>query len=223
MKQKLEKLVMAKEALKAMQELEDSVRLEDIVKDNKIEFKSGENTFRVRKPVLEEQQEIDNARRKKYLELVRDNSYLFKKQWVETYKKKGIDINKIETDIKRIEDEIRRLLIRLAKTTDKKGIGELKNQILKSRDEQYALSIEQTDLLSYSIEDQTFIYAKSYTAYLILERLDKKKTTDEHVVVNDNKWVKHFKDFEEFQKSEDSDLVSKLFYYFDVLIYSEPK
>ena len=208
---KQEKVVMAKEALKAMQELEDTVRLENVVKDNKIEFKSGDKTFRVRKSTLEEQQKIDDVRRKKYLELVRDNSYLFKKQWVETYKKKGIDIGKMETDIKRIEDEIKRLLLRLAKTTDKKGIGELKDQIIKSRDEQFALSIEKTDLLSYSIEDQTFIYTKSYTAYLILERKDK------------DKWVKHFKDFEEFQKTEDQDLIGKLFYYYDVLIYSEVK
>ena len=109
---KQEKIVMAKEALKAMQELEDSVKLEDVVKDNKIEFKSGDKSFRVRKPNLDEQQEIDNVRRKKYLELVRDDSYLFKKQWIETYKKKGIDIDKIEIDIKRIEDETRRVLIR---------------------------------------------------------------------------------------------------------------
>ena len=99
----------------------------------------------------------------------------------------------------------------MAKTTDKKSIGEFKEQILKLRDEQYILSIEKTDLLSYSIEDQTHIYAKSYTACLILERKDK------------DKWVRHFKDFEEFQKTEDSDLVGKLFYYFDVLIYSEIK
>ena len=208
---KQEKIVMAKEALKAMQELEDSVKLEDVVKDNKIEFKSGDKSFRVRKPNLDEQQEIDNVRRKKYLELVRDDSYLFKKQWIETYKKKGIDIDKIEIDIKRIEDETRRLLIRLAKTTDKKGIGELKDQILKSRNEQYALSIEMTNLLSYSIEDQTHIHTKSYSAYLILERKEK------------DKWVKHFKDFEEFQKTEDQDLIGKLFYYYDVLIYSETK
>ena len=141
----------------------------------------------------------------------RDDSYLFKKQWVETYKKKGIDISKMETDMKRIEDETRRLLLRLAKTTDKKGIGELKDQILKSRDEQYALSIEKTDLLSYSIEDQTYIHAKSYTAYLILE------------VKKEDKWIKHFRSFEEFQKSEDQDLIGKLFYYYDVLIYSEIK
>lgn len=207
--QKQEKLMMAKEALKVMKELEDSVKLENIVKDNKIEFKSGDKTFRVRKPNLTEQQEVDDTRRKKYLELVRDDSYLFKKQWVETYKKKGVDIDKMETDIKRIEDETRRLLLRLAKTADKKGIGELKDQILKSRDEQYVLSIEKTDLLSYSIEDQTFIHAKSYTAYLILERKE------------NDKWVKHFKDFEEFQNSEDQDLIGKLFYYYDVLIYSD--
>ena len=204
---KVEKVIMAKDALKAMQELEDSVKLEDIIKDNKIEFKSGDKTFRVRKATIPEQQEINDVRRKKYLELVRDDSYLFKKQWIEIYKKKGIDITKIETDMKKIEDEVKRLLLRLAKTTDKKGIKDIKNQILKSRDELYILAIEKTDLLSYSIEDQTHVYVKSYTAYLILERKE------------GDKWVKHFKDFKEFQKLEDGDLVYKLFYYFDYLIY----
>jgi len=206
--QKQQKQIMAKEALAAMQDLEDSVKLENIVKDNKIEFKSGDKMFRVRKPNLEEQQEIDDIRRKKYLELVRDDSYLFRKQWVDTYKKKGVDIIKMETDIKRIEAETKQLLLRLAKTTDKKIIEDLKNQILKLRDEMYAISMEKTDLLSYSIEDQITVYAKSYAAYLALERKD------------NDKWVKHFRDNEALQKSEDTDLVSKLFYYFDYLLYS---
>ncbi len=216
---KKEKVFLAKEALKAMQELEDSVRLENVVKNNKVEFKSGDKSFRVRKPNLEEQQQIDDVRRKKYLELVRDDSYLFRKQWVEAYKKKGVDIGKIETDMKRIEDETRRLLLTLAKTTDAKGIGEIKDQILKLRDELYVLSIEKTDLLSYSIEDQTFIHAKSYTAYLILERKILNNTTKDCK----DKWIKYFKDFAEFQKSEDQNLIGKLFYYYDILIYSEVK
>ena len=207
--QKQEKMLMAKEALKAMQELEDSVKLENIIKDNKIEFKSGDKNYRVRKPIITEQQEIDDARRKKYLELVKDGSYLFKKQWIEIYKKKGIDVAKIENDMKKLEDEVKRLLLRLAKTTGKKAVEELKNQILKLRDEQYIISIEKTDLLSYSIEDQVYIYAKSYTAYLILE------------VKKDDKWVKYFKSFGEFEKCEDNNLVSKLFYFFDYLLYSQ--
>lgn len=205
---KQEKVLMAKEALKAIQNLEESTRLEIIIKDNKIEFESGNKNFRVRKPNLAEQMEIDNVRRKKYLELVRDDSYLFRKQWIDVYKKKGIDIVKMESDIKRIEAEINKLLLRLAKSADKKIIKDLENQILKLRDEMYSLSLEKTDLLSYSVEDQITVHAKSYAAYLVLERKE------------GDKWIKHFEDFETFQKLEDVDLASKLFYNFDYLINS---
>jgi len=205
---KVEKQRMAKEALKAMQEIEDSTRLENIIKDNKIEFKSGDKVYRVRKSTLIEQQEIDTARRKKYVEYMNDDSYLFRKQWIEKYLKKGIDIKKMEDDIKRIEDEVKQLLLRLAQTSITKEIGELKDQILKLRDEQFSKSIEKTDLLSYCIEEQLNIVANSYTAYLTLERKEQ------------DKWVKHFKDYDEFQNCDNMELINKVFYFMNHLLYS---
>ena len=205
---KVEKQVMAKEALKAMQELEDSVRMENIVKDNKIEFKSGDKTFRVRKPTLIEQQEVDTARRKKYIEFMNDDSYLFRKQWIEKYAKKGVDIKKMEDDIKRIEDEVKKLLIRLAQVSEAKEIGQLKDEILKLRDEQFGKSIEKTDLLSYCIEEQLNIVANSYTAYLSLERKE------------NDKYVKHFENYDKFQNCDDMDLINKVFYYINHLLFS---
>jgi len=206
---KSEKIAIAKEASKAYRDLEESVRMENIVKDNKIEFKSGDKNYRIRKPNLEEQQEIDDVRRKKYLELMRDDSYLFRKQWVKEYKKKGIDIDKMDNDIKLKGNKIKELLLKLATLNDKKLIGELKDQILKLRDEQYLLNMEKTDLLSYSIEDQLMIYVNSYTACVILERKEK------------DKWVKQFKDYDEFQKCEDMDLINNIFYFLNYLLFSE--
>jgi len=206
-KKKNEKHELAKEGMKAISEIEDTIRLENVIKDNKIVFTSGKNTFRVRKPSLSEQQEIDTIRRKKYGELVSDDSYMFKKQWVEIYNKKGVDINKMYDDAKRIQDDIRGLLLRLAKTSDPKSIKTLKDEINKTRDKLYNLSIRTTDLLVYSIEDQLTIHVNSYTAYVVLERKEEEK------------WVKHFESYDVFEKSQDNDLIRKTFKFLNDLMY----
>lgn len=203
-----DKKEMAKQALKTIQEIEDVYKVENRVKDNKILFNAGKQTFRVRKPTLEEQSDIDTARRKKYLELIKDDSFLFRDKWIEIYTKKGIDIKKMEQDIKRLEGEIKTAMLDLAITKDAKGIGILKDKILNLRDEQAGISIERTDLLSDSIEDQIHIFTKSYAAYKVLERKE------------EDKWIRHFKTFDEFQKSEDQNLIAQLFYNFDCLMYN---
>jgi len=202
-----EKHLMAKEGMKAISELEETVKMENIIKDSKIVFESGGKSLRVRKPTLSEQQEIDSIRRKKYMELVRDDSFMFRKQWIEIYKKKGIDINKMDDDIKRIQDDLRALLLRLAKTAEPKAVKLLKGEINKLKDKAYGLSIEKTDLLVYSIEDQLTIHVNSYTTYVVLERNE------------GGKWIKRFKSYEDFEKSENDDLIGKAFYFINALMY----
>ncbi|KKK82299.1 hypothetical protein LCGC14_2804790, partial [marine sediment metagenome] len=53
-------------------------------------------------------------------------------QWIEKYKGNGIDIDKMETDIRIKEDEIKKLLLRLAKMSDKKEIDRIKKDIDES-------------------------------------------------------------------------------------------
>jgi len=204
---KKEKQLMAKEGMKAISELEETVKMENVIKDNKIVFESGGKSFRVRKPTLSEQQEIDTIRRKKYGELVRDDSFMFRKQWIEIYKKKGIDINKMDDDISRIQDDLRSLLLRLAKTAEPKAIKMLKDEIQKIKDKLYNLSIEKTDLLVYSIEEQLTIHVNSYITYVVLEWKEK------------DKWVKCFESYKSFEESENDDLIRKAFYFMNTLMY----
>ena len=202
-----ERKEIAKEALKALAEIEDTVRMENLVKDNKIEFKIDDKTYRVRKPEFAERQEIDAVRRKKYLAFVKDETYLFRKQWIAQYKTKGIDIEAMENKVRALDAEIKDVLLRLAKSQEPKDITLLKEQILKLRDEQFNTSIEVTDLLSHSIENQLMIFVNSYTTYLVLE----KKVED--------KWIRAYNDYEEFMKSEDK-AIEQAFYYINMLIYS---
>jgi len=208
-KEKMEKREQAKKSLQILTDIEESVKMECTVKDNKVEFKSGEKVYRVRKPDFPERDKIQQIRRKKYLELIKDDEMLFRKQWVDLYKKKNIDINKMEDDIKRKQSEIESLLLRLVKVTDPGSITTLKDDILKLRSAQFDLTIEKTDLLQYSIEDQLLLHDNTYTTYLVLERKE------------NDKWVRHFNNFKDFQKCTDADLMAKAFEYMSILIYGE--
>jgi len=90
-KEKQEKRQISKEALQAIANLEESLKLEKVIKDNKVEFMVGDCKYRVRKPNYGEQLKSEKERRTKYSELVDDDSYYFRKQWVEKYKKKGVN------------------------------------------------------------------------------------------------------------------------------------
>ena len=202
-----EKQEIAKNALKVLKELEDESKLEEIIKDNKIVFQVNDIYYRVRLPNFSEQQELNTAKRKKYIEFVTDDSFLFRKQWIKTYKKKGIDIDAMDIKINTYTSDIRNKLLRLAVIQEPKEIENLKNDVEELRERQFHLSMEKTDLLSFSIEDQISIFSNSYLTYLMLE-----------VNTDDDKWIRYFNKYEEFEKSDDNLLINNALYYINYLI-----
>ena len=206
-KEKQEKKSISKEALKAIANLEESLKLENVIKDNKVEFIIKDVKYRVRKPTYAEQLKAEKERRKKYSELVDDDSYFFRKQWIEKYKKKGIDVDKMDSNIKNLQKEIELLLLKLAKSVTPNDIELLDKEIKKLRNKQFELSIEKTDLLAYSIEDQILVHINSYVTWLVLEKL-----------IGDT-WILVYDKYEDFLKSEEDELIQKAFYYINRLIY----
>jgi len=198
-----------KEMVKTISELEKGKEIEQLLKDNKIAFKVKEQVYRVRKPTYAEQLDIEKHRRKTYAKYVDDDDMFFRRQWVEKYQKKGIDIPEMEQKMIRLQDDIEKLQIRLAKTNNKKDIEKLKNDISELRVQQMTINIEKTDLLSYSIEDQLTLEVNSYYAYLVLEKK-----------VGEDKWEKVFRGYKEFANSSDSELINKTFYYVNYLVFA---
>ena len=201
-----EKKVIAKVAMQALAELEEVTKMEDLVKDNKIEFREEDYMYRIRKPSFSERAEIDTARRKEYLRLIADDSYFFRKTWIEKYLKKGIDINAMESKVKGYQDEIKAVLLRLATATEPKDIELLKKEIYSIRDSQFSLSMEVTDLLAHSIENQLLVFTNSYTDFVVLEQ----KIGED--------WKKLFENYSDFMAS-DSKVIEKSFLYINYLIY----
>jgi len=201
---------LAKEALKALSEIEDTLKVENLVKDNVISFDVDGAKYRIRKPTYSETEEGSEAKRKEYLRLIKDDSYLFRKQWIETYSKKGINIAEMENKVKSAKYEMETMMLRLATAQGPKEIEDLKKEVLKLKDEQFTISMQVTDLLNYCIETQIEIFSLSYSAYLALE-----KQIEEE-------WVKPFESFDEFRKSEDNATQLALMY-ISYLIYNIEK
>jgi len=199
----------AKKVSKTLQELSDSVAFENIIKDNKIEFVIKDVQYRVRKPNLCEQEIADKEKNRKYVELINDDNCLFREQWIEKYKSKGIDIEKMESKIRQLETEIEKILLKLATVSNEADVDLLKSEIEILRNEQIDLTIKKTDLLSYSIEDKLLYHVNTYVTYLVLE----KKEND--------KYTKVFDSFEEFSSSKNSALINKSFYCINLIVYNQ--
>lgn len=182
-----EKRKITGEALKALREIDDTMNVEDMIKDNMIKFKVDSKTYRIRQPNSDENKELFKTRQKKYIELMKDDDYLFRKQWIELYKKKGINIAKMDKELIGLRDKYEKLCVELAQLTDTKSIERFVKEVEDVKKRMEDISIEQTDLLAYSIEEQIRIYSTSYICYLVLEISDGKE------------WKKLFNTFQEFE------------------------
>jgi len=198
----------AKKFAKEITELEQIKKLEEMVKNNQMDFKIGEKHYKVRKPNNEEQSEIETFRIRKYKELVEDDSMLFKEQWVELYKKKGIDIIKMEVNIITLQDDIEKLMVRLATISNKKDVEQLTKQIEDLKVKQSEIHIDKTDKLNCSIEDQLLHLVNTYYTYIVLE------------IKKGDKWSKAFDSYKSFMSSNDSELMKQAFYCANFIIYS---
>jgi len=204
---KEERKKLAKKQLEVLNEIEQSMTMGYVLKNNTVEFKSDNKEYRVRKPNFVERQNILDFQRKMYLELIQDDTMLFRKQWVDLYKKKGVDIAKMEAEMKNMQAEVEALLLKLVKIEDAKAIGNIRQDITDLRRKMWDINVERTDLLQHSIEDQLLLRVNSYTTYLVLE------------VKDNDTWNKKFDTYKDFQNCTDDDLMTKTFNYISNLIY----
>lgn len=191
--------------------IEQTQEVEELIKNNQLVFPVDGQNYKVRKLVYAEQMEVEKFRRKKYLEFMNDDQMLFRKQWIEKYLKKGINIDDMDKKISELQAEIDGLLMRLATTSQNSEVEKLKTEILLLKNKQAEVSIEKTDLLMNSIEDQLMIAINSYYAYMALE----------HEIEKD-KWERAFKTYDEFLNSNNQELLNKTFYFVNLLIYQLP-
>jgi len=119
-KKKTSKEDLEKKLTQKLGQLNEKELFENLIKDNKIEFELENVKYRIHKPNQAESLDIRKARTKTYIELLRNDDYMLKEQLIELYKHKGVDIEKIELEIKEIGYKVEDVQQVLDKTVDKK-------------------------------------------------------------------------------------------------------
>lgn len=190
-------------------ELTEMQNMEAYLKSNVNEFQYKDKTYRVHKPKAVEKDEANKERMKRYIEMLKDPMYIFRKQLIELLKAKGVDVLRMEQDARNAYVTEKDMLKRLAKSEDPKDIETFKTRIVELRDQQQQLFLEKEEHLKYCIEKQLEDFVRFYLIYLLLE------------VKNGDNWERVFKSYPEFEATEDDLLLGRAAQVLAVIVYNE--
>jgi len=206
---------------KEIEELKENIDLsyvENLLQNNEIEFEYKNQKYKVRKPTYKEKQEAYQKRIAKYNELLEatDNEgkplYKTEEELKNIYKKRGIDLDELDNKFRALEQQKKLYQEKLGKALkEKRPDNELQNykkEIENIIEEQKTISAKKSLLLESCIENQVLMFFYNYLAYLVTEKLENKK------------WVKAFKTYEEFLNN-DEELINQLIFYISLIIIPE--
>lgn len=208
------------EALKQAQEEADKAialaEVENIISNNEICFEYEGKKYKVVKPTTEQKTVAYKKKVAKYMELLKEKGdngdyiYLPEKKLKEVYKDRGIDIDGLDIKIKNLGETLTKKQEKLGKllteTDDLKVLNILKDEIEDIKKDIYETSFYKNNLLEYSIENQSNGYFYEYLTYEMTFVQNEK-----------NEYVRAFKDYNDFKKS-DASLTNKLGFYVGVLL-----
>ena len=192
-------------------DLNDKEKLENIIKDNKIIFSVKDKNYRVSKLTQGQSAQARSARNNKYLELLKSNDFVLREQLISIYLEKGIDIVKMEAEIKELQLQIEDIMEKAAPipTESSTVLKDYESQCDELKLKQTAISVRLTELLEYCLENEINEFANLYLVYLVLEK------------EVDNKYIKCFETYQEFLDSSQEDLIFSATYNLSMLAFSK--
>ena len=200
---------LAKDITKKLDEIANMDKLSEMIKDNKIYFELDKKEYRVRKPTFKEKNQIERLRSLKKMELIKDQAFKFRRQWIDIYKEQGIDLDKLEKEIEEINLQIEDVKLKIGGTESIEAKKRLSEDIQDLKLKRNKLIIEQTDYLEYSIED---ILTEFSNISLVVQVLE---------VKDNDKWIKVFKDYDDLMNSDNQKLVALATGYTRALIFQQ--
>jgi len=203
----MEELKSKEEASKILDKIKqdnDLANVEEMIKSNVIEFKHNDKTFRVRLMSLKEKQELNDLRLKKFGQLIQDKDILLEKDLIKLYKERGIDVDKLDEELRKIESEIYSTQIKLGEAISKNEsesiLKAFKENIITLLEAKNTIIIQKTNLLQLTLENQLLGYVAEYITYLTID------------ILEGEKWERVFKTYEEFINCKDEQLLNKAGY-----------
>ena len=190
---------------------EDLQRLEQMLKDNEIEWDFNEVKYKVKALDYPKQQLLREAMLKRHTELLKDSKFLFRKQVIILLKAKGVDIEAMTNEQLQINEQIKDLQLKLAEfgdvpNNDDPMIVNLRGQIYQLKQDINNISEEKIEYLSYTIESELVYLNTSFSTYLALEKFQ------------EDKWVKAFDSYELFMNAKEQ-IKMQATNYFSMVIY----
>lgn len=190
LKEKVQKI--EKEATEFLQ----SANLEELIKNNSCEFTIGDVKYRVTRPTFSQKQETLKERNKKFISLLKDSNNLMEKDLIAVYAQRGISIADIDNKYKTLqaqrEDYDKKLGSALVENKTVEELEIFKKEIEAILVQQNQLLMEKSILLESTVESQVQVFAYTYLASVITERLV------------EDKWVRAWSSYEEFTKEHES-------------------
>lgn len=192
------------EARKLRDKIEEEGNLsivEEMIKDNKIEFEINDKKYRVRLLNLKEKEELDLLKRKKYGQLLQDKDVLLKSEMIELYKQRGINVSEITEQINKIDVELFDKKIKLGEALSKNEVESIlnayKEEIELLQVQKQILITRESMLFEFALENVLLSFIAQAVSYLSLE------------IYENDTWRRLFKSFEEYSQCEDEELINK--------------
>ena len=186
--------------IKNLQELVDELNIDllddSIVKSNMLPFLYKEELYRVKMPTQLDLTLAKELEDKLKIKLLKANDTITRKALVKVLKEKqDIDIDALEVQKLRYADKLKDLYMSLATSNDKEKnrINKLKDLIDKTKAQHLQVSVEISDYLSPSIENQVEV---AYIKYLTTV------CTEKHI--KDDEWKLIWPSQEDFEKDRSS-------------------
>jgi len=171
-------------------------KVQEMIKDNKIEFEYADKNYRVRLLSVKEKDELDFLRRKYFGKLLTDKEILMEKDLIRLYKERGLDIEEeFDKEIGRVNKKIADTNYKLGESLANKG-GEIifktyREELEKLTNELYELMIRKNHLLEFSLEQQLINYVAKIASYLSLD-----------IKVEEN-WMRAFNSIDDYLQSDE--------------------
>ena len=187
-----------------IQDFLKEAQVDELVRDNQVEFTIADVKYRIKKPNFEQKQVLTFERTRKFVELLKSPNQLMEKDLVEVYAQRGIKISDFDDKFTAAQTEINSYRIKLGEALvaekPKEELDVFKKEIMFLIAKQRALMMEKTIMLEATIETQIYLYVYTYLASMITEKL-----------VGET-WQCAWPSYDAFIK-EDGELVNKIIYY----------
>jgi len=195
-----ERLKDAEKIVKDMEKENELSRVGELIKDNRIIFDYKDKKYRVRLLNLKEKEELDQLRRKKFGQLMKDKDILLEKDLINQYKERGVNIEELDDQLKKLNAEELDFQIKLGESISKNEIESIlknyKEQIEDLRIKKQILNTQKNLLLEFSLENSLLNYVAQVITYLSLEEQ------------KEDKWQRMFDSLDSFQTYEDEGLIN---------------